>query len=229
MPTSVISQPDVERAVQTMVRVALENEKYFGDLDGEMGDADFGKSLATGFRVIQTEFDKIDHSDIGTFLVKCGMIFAANVGGCSGPIWGTAFMRAGMSAKGKTSLTLPDLVVMGRSAVQGMMARGGASQGDKTLLDAIIPAIDKIEEASKSKPEDVFDALRAASEAANAAIEGTRSWVAKRGRASYAGERTIGSLDPGVVAVATMAAAIVKELGSAESLAGAHSKGAGEA
>jgi dihydroxyacetone kinase len=110
-----------------------------------------------------------------------------------------------------------------------MMARGGASQGDKTLLDAIIPAIDKIEEASKSKPDDVFDAVRAASEAANAAIEGTRGWVAKRGRASYAGERTIGSLDPGVVAVATMAAAIVKEFGSAESLAGAHSKGAGEA
>jgi dihydroxyacetone kinase phosphoprotein-dependent L subunit len=221
MPKTTISQSDVEHAVLTMARVAFENEKYFGDLDGEMGDADFGKSLATGFRAIQAEFDKIDHSDIGTVLVKCGMVFAANVGGCSGPIWGTAFMRAGMSVKGKTTLTLTDVVSMGRSAVQGMMTRGSASQGDKTLLDAVIPALDKIEEAAQKNPEDVLGALCAASEAATAAIEGTRNWVAKRGRASYAGERTIGTLDPGIVAVAAMASAIVKELESGKNLVSA--------
>jgi dihydroxyacetone kinase phosphoprotein-dependent L subunit len=216
MPKTVISQSEVEDAVKTMARVAFENEKYFGDLDGEMGDADFGNSLASGFRAIQAEFDNIDHSDIGTFLVKCGMIFAANVGGCSGPLWGTAFMRAGMIAKGKTTLTLTDVVAMGRSAVQGMMARGSASQGDKTLLDAIIPAIDKIEQSANNDPNDVFAALRAASEAATATVEGTRNWVAKRGRASYAGDRTIGTLDPGIVAVATMGKAIVKAMESSE-------------
>jgi dihydroxyacetone kinase phosphoprotein-dependent L subunit len=216
MPKKAISQSDVEHAVLTMARVAFENEKYFGDLDGEMGDADFGHSLAAGFRAIQAEFDKIDHSDIGTLLLKCGMIFAANVGGCSGPIWGTAFMRAGMAAKGKTTLTLADVVAMGRSAVQGMMARGSASQGDKTLLDAVIPAIDKIEEIAQKNPEDVLGAFCAASEAATAAIEGTRGWMAKRGRASYAGERTIGTLDPGIVAIATMASTIVKEMQSEE-------------
>ena len=126
------------------------------------------------------------------------------------------------TAKGKATLTLTDVVAMGRNAVEGMRARGGASAGDKTLLDAIIPAIDKMEEISNSNPDDVFGALRAASEAATAAIEGTRNWVAKRGRASYAGERTIGSLDPGIVAVATMGAAIVKELEAAETLAAAH-------
>jgi dihydroxyacetone kinase phosphoprotein-dependent L subunit len=222
MPKSVIDLSDVEHAVLTMAAVAFENEKYFGDLDGEMGDADFGKSLAQGFHAIQNEFDQIDHSDIGVLLLKCGMIFAANVGGCSGPIWGTAFMRAGMTAKGKQTLTLSDVVAMGKNAVEGMRARGGASAGDKTLLDAIIPAIDKIEEFSRTKPDDVVGALRAASETATAAIEGTRSWVAKRGRASYAGERTIGTLDPGIVAVATMANAIVKELESADKLVAAH-------
>ncbi len=222
MPKSVISLSDVEHAVLTMAAVAFSNEKYFGDLDGEMGDADFGKSLAQGFQAIQAEFDKIDHSDIGVLLVKCGMIFAANVGGCSGPIWGTAFMRAGMTAKGKQTLTLTDVVAMGRNAVEGMRARGNASAGDKTLLDAIIPAVDRIEELSKKDPDDVLGALRAASEAATAAIEGTRGWVAKRGRASYAGERTVGTLDPGIVAVATMGVAIVKELESAETLAAAH-------
>ena len=159
MPKSVISLSDVEHAVLTMATVASENEKYFGDLDGEMGDADFGKSLAQGFRAVQNEFDKIDHSDIGVLLLKCGMIFAANVGGCSGPIWGTAFMRAGMTAKGKQTLTLGDVVAMGRNAVEGMRARGGASQGDKTLLDAIIPAIDKIEEFSKTDSDDVLGAF----------------------------------------------------------------------
>ena len=103
-----------------------------------------------------------------------------------------------------------------------MRARGGASAGDKTLLDAIIPAVDKIEEFSKHNPDDVLGALRAASEVATAAIEGTRNWVAKRGRASYAGERTIGTLDPGIVAVATMGLAIVKELESVETPAAAH-------
>ena len=222
MPKNVINLSDVEHAVLTMAIVAAENEKYFGDLDGEMGDADFGKSLAQGFQAIRSEFDKIDHSDIGVLLTKCGMIFAANVGGCSGPIWGTAFMRAGMTAKGKTALTLTDVVAMGGNAVEGMRARGGASAGDKTLLDAIIPAVDKIEEFSKHNPDDVLGALRAASEVATAAIEGTRNWVAKRGRASYAGERTIGTLDPGIVAVATMGLAIVKELESVETPAAAH-------
>jgi dihydroxyacetone kinase len=125
-------------------------------------------------------------------------------------------MRAGMIAKGKTTLTLTDVVAMGRSAVQGMMARGSASQGDKTLLDAIIPAIDKIEQSANNDPNDVFAALRAASEAATATVEGTRNWVAKRGRASYAGDRTIGTLDPGIVAVATMGKAIVKAMESSE-------------
>jgi phosphoenolpyruvate---glycerone phosphotransferase subunit DhaL len=222
MPKNVISLSEIEHAVLVMADVAEKNEKYFGDLDGEMGDADFGKSLAQGFQAIRAEFDKIDHSDIGVLLLKCGMIFAANVGGCSGPIWGTAFMRAGMTAKGKTTLTLTDVVAMGRNAVEGMRARGGASAGDKTLLDAIIPAIDKIEECAKTNPDDVLLAIRAASDTATAAIEGTRNWVAKRGRASYAGERTIGSLDPGIVAVATMGVAILKELEAAETPAAAH-------
>ncbi|MGC9158866.1 MAG: dihydroxyacetone kinase subunit DhaL [Terracidiphilus sp.] len=212
MPKTEITQTDVEGAVKVMIRAAYENEKYFGDLDGEMGDADFGRSLLDGFRAIEEEFNSIDHSNIGSFLTKCGMIFAAHVGGCSGPLWGTAFMRAGMAAKGKTSLTLADLVAMGRSAIAGMMARGGAQPGDKTLIDAVIPAIDKIEEYANKDASDVMGALRSASQAATAAVEGTRNWVAKRGRASYAGERTIGTLDAGVVAISTIGKAIVEAM-----------------
>ena len=137
----------VERALQTIARISLENEKYFCDLDGEMGDADFGKSIADGFRAVLNELPSIDRADIGTFLIKVGTVFASHAGGTSGPIWGTAFLKAGLKSKGKTELSaIEDLVQMGRAAVQGIMARGGAQIGDKTLLDAIVPALDTVEE-----------------------------------------------------------------------------------
>ena len=139
----------VERALQTIARISLENEKYFCDLDGEMGDADFGKSIGDGFRAVLRELPSIDRADIGTFLIKVGTVFASHAGGTSGPIWGTAFLKAGLKAKGKTELMAVELVQMGRAAVQGIMARGGAQVGDKTLVDAIVPALDKVEELSQ--------------------------------------------------------------------------------
>ncbi|HEU4678470.1 MAG TPA: dihydroxyacetone kinase subunit DhaL [Terrimicrobiaceae bacterium] len=201
----------VERVVQTLARVSLENEKYFCDLDGEMGDADFGKSIGDGFRAILDQLPSIERADIGSFLIKVGTIFASHAGGTSGPIWGTAFLKAGLKSKGKTELTAPDLVEMGRAAVQGMMARGSAQVGDKTLLDAIVPALDKIEELSRDGGDDLKSTLEAAAEVATAAVEGTRQWPAKRGRQSYAGDRTVGTLDPGIVAVAMMLTAVANE------------------
>jgi phosphoenolpyruvate---glycerone phosphotransferase subunit DhaL len=202
----------VERALQTIARISLENEKYFCDLDGEMGDADFGKSIGDGFRAVLRELPSIDRADIGTFLIKVGTVFASHAGGTSGPIWGTAFLKAGLKAKGKTELVAVELVQMGRAAVQGIMARGGAQVGDKTLVDAIVPALDKVEELSQEGQGDLKSVFQAASEVATAAVEGTRNWPAKRGRQSYAGDRTIGTLDPGIVAVAMMLTAVADEL-----------------
>ena len=202
----------VERALQTIARISLENERYFCDLDGEMGDADFGKSIGDGFRAVLRELPSIDRADIGTFLIKVGTVFASHAGGTSGPIWGTAFLKAGLKAKGKTELMAVELVQMGRAAVQGIIARGGAQVGDKTLVDAIVPALDKVEELSQEGQGDLKSVFQAASEVATAAVEGTRNWPAKRGRQSYAGDRTIGTLDPGIVAVAMMLTAVADEL-----------------
>jgi phosphoenolpyruvate---glycerone phosphotransferase subunit DhaL len=215
MPKNTLSVADAERAVKAMARVALENEKYFCELDGELGDADFGTSLATGFNAILAEFDAIDRTDIGAFLVKVGMIFSSKVGGTSGPVWGTAFLRAGVTSRMKTEIALADLAAMGNNAVQGIMARGGAAQGDKTILDALIPAVNRIAEHAQSGTDDLAHACRDAAEAAHAAVEGTRQWPAKRGRQSYASERSVGTLDPGIVAVAMMARAIVEQMESA--------------
>ena len=203
---------DVELTVKTMADVAIANKQYFSQLDSVVGDADFGVSLSTGFQAVFDKWDTLDHSSISSFLMKVGVVITGNVGGVSGPIWGTGFMRAGMASKDKTTLTLADLVAMSRAAMEGMMQRGGAGLGDKTLLDAIAPATDKLEEWSRRDTQDILDALQAAADAATEAIESTRGWIAKRGRQSYTGERSIGTLDPGIVAVATMMQSVAKAL-----------------
>ena len=207
-----LSMDAVELAVKTVADVAIANEKYFSELDSAAGDADFGVSLATGFHAVMSQWDTIDRSSIGLFLMKVGVIITSNVGGCSGPIWGTAFIRAGTMSKGKTSLMLTDIVTMLRAAIEGIMARGGAQLGDKTLLDALAPATDKLEEWSQKDTQDILGALQAATGIATETIESTRGWIAKRGRQAFTGERSIGTLDPGVVAVAIMLQAVTKAL-----------------
>ena len=211
-----LSLNEVELIVKSMADVAIANEKYFSELDSVAGDADFGVSLATGFRAVLDKWDTLDHSSISPFLMKVSMVITSNVGGVSGPIWGTGFMKAGITSKDKTSLTLADLAAMLRAAIEGMMARGGAQLGDKTLLDAVAPAADKLEEWSKKEPQDFLGAFQAATDAATDTIESTRGWMAKRGRQSFLGERSRGSLDPGIVAVATMMQAVTKALNEAQ-------------
>lgn len=198
-----ITLTHVETAVRAMAETALANENYFSDLDGACGDGDFGTSLATGFRVVLKDWETIERSSIAAFLQKVGIIITSNVGGCSGPIWGTGFLRAAGVARGKTTLTLPDLVAMAQAAMQGMMARGGAAPGDKTLLDALAPATEKLAAGG-----DILSAWSAATAAAEAAIESTRPWTARRGRQSFTGDRSQGTVDPGIVGVATMMKAI---------------------
>src|SRR6201990_3105378 len=134
--------PDVERVVRVMAEVAVANEKYFGDLDAVVGDGDFGFSMARGFELVLSGWADLDRADIGTFLKKIAVTITSRIGGTSGPIWGTAFLRAGAEAAGEDSLDADRIVAMLRAAADGIKARGGAELGDKTLLDALIPATD---------------------------------------------------------------------------------------
>jgi len=192
-----ISQADIERAIRTTCATVLRNEHYFADLDGLAGDGDFGISLATGFRQIEKEWDEIPKTDIGAMLLKISMIVSKHVGGSSGPIWGTGFMKAAMLTRGKTEITLDDLAAMLGSAIEGIQARGGAQLGDKTLLDALIP----VHECLKAGGD---NCLCAAAAAADSAVDETRNLVAHRGRASQVGERSANTPDPGIVAIATI-------------------------
>ena len=198
---------DAEFVVRTIAQTAVDNEKYFGDLDSVVGDGDFGYSLARGFEIVLKDWDGYDRSDIGTFLQKIGVAISSRIGGTSGPIWGTGFLRAAGVAKGKEELSGADAVSMLRASIAGIMARGNAELGDKTLLDALSPMTDSIE-AALAAGEDSDAIVAGAATTARRAAEATTPMIAKRGRAAYTGERSIGSPDAGAVAIAVIAEAI---------------------
>lgn len=201
MPGS--TQERVELVVRTIAQTALDNEKYFGDLDAVMGDGDFGYSLARGFEKVLEGWDDIDRTDPGTFLKKVGMIVTSRIGGTSGPIWGTAFLKAGMTAGSASSLGGDDLVAMLRAAVDGIKARGKSDVGDKTLLDTLVPMTDRIEQELQAGAS-TADVVAAAAATARESAEATIDMVARRGRASYTGERSRGSVDAGAMGVAVI-------------------------
>jgi dihydroxyacetone kinase/dihydroxyacetone kinase-like protein len=201
---------DVEAVVRTIATVAVDNEKYFGDLDAVVGDGDFGYSMARGFELVLQGWDGFDRTDIGTFLKKVAVVITSRIGGTSGPIWGTAFLRAGAAAGAADRLSPDQVVAMLRAAIGGIMARGKSDVGDKTLLDALVPAVDAVE-AAVLDGGTAASALRAAASTARERAEATRSMIAKRGRAAYTGERSIGTLDAGAVAVAVMFEALADQ------------------
>lgn len=197
------SLEDTQLVVRTIAQTAVDNEKYFGDLDAVVGDGDFGYSLARGFEKLLLDWDTLKHDTIGTFLKQVSIIITSRIGGTSGPIWGTAFLRAATMIGDKQELGKTDVIVMLRAAIEGIKKRGQTDLGDKTLLDALIPAVDQLEQAFNAAT-DVPTALKQAAQVARERADATRELVAKRGRASYAGERSVGTLDAGAVAVAVM-------------------------
>ena len=202
----------VERTIRATASTVLRNEQHFSELDALAGDGDFGASLAAGFRVIDADLPTIDKSNIGAFLLKLSMIISKYVGGSSGPLWGTAFMRAGMLCKDKNTITLEDLEKIVQAAIDGIQQRGGAQPGDKTLIDSLIPVRDAIAKHAHGDG-DNNAALRDATQAAEEAAETAKSWVAKRGRQQFTGDRSSGTPDPGMVAVATILNDLCTEFG----------------
>lgn len=195
--------PDAQKLVRTIADTALENEKYFSDLDAVVGDGDFGYSLARGFGKLVEDWDSLEYDDVSGLLKKTAMVLSSRIGGTSGPIWGTAFLRAGTALKDAASPTSDDAVAALRSSIEGIKQRGNADLGDKTLLDALIPATDRLESEFKGGA-GVSDALKAAAETARESAEATKTMLAKRGRASYSGERSQDSVDAGAMAIAVL-------------------------
>ncbi|MFA5612559.1 MAG: dihydroxyacetone kinase subunit DhaL [Anaerolineaceae bacterium] len=198
---------DIEFVVKSIADTALKNEQYFTELDAVVGDGDFGYSIARGFEKTLEKWDEIDRTDPGTFLKEVAKIIMASVGGVSGSIWGTAFLRAGISLGTKEEATREDVVPTLRAIIEGIKKRGKCELGDKTYLDTLIPTTDAIEIAINEGKNDL-EILEIATKVSADASEATRTMLAKRGRAAYTGERSIGTLDAGSVALATMIKAL---------------------
>ena len=205
------SLDDLDLVLKTMARTIVDNAVYFAELDAVVGDGDFGYSLRNGFEVVDSDYDTFDHANAGAVLKKIGLVISGKVGGVSGPIWGTAFLRAAAVAGDRTELTGEDVIAMLRAAITGIMARGGASLGEKTLLDALVPATDSLESAI-SDPAMQGDhgvaAIQRAADVAIQAAEDTKPMLAMRGRAAYTGDRSIGSVDAGATAIGVILQAI---------------------
>jgi phosphoenolpyruvate---glycerone phosphotransferase subunit DhaL len=194
---------DAERIVRTIAETARDNEHYFSELDAAAGDGDFGYSLASGFNKLLDQWDELKYDDPGGLLKATAVVLSSRVGGVSGPIWGTAFLRAGASLSGNAEPSGADVVAALRAAAAGIQQRGSAELGDKTLLDALVPATDALESAL-SDGASRNDAVAAAAKEARTCAENTLGMLARRGRASYTGERSRESVDAGAIAVATM-------------------------
>ena len=193
-----------EFVVRSIAEEALVNEKYFGELDSVVGDGDFGYSLARGFEVVLSGWDGVDRTDPGVFLSKIAIVITSTIGGTSGPLWGTAFLRAGTALKGRNEISAADTITALRAAIEGIKYRGKSDVGDKTLLDALVPAVDALE-AAFAAGDDAKTALGKMAASAREAAEATSVLQARRGRASYTGERSVGSPDAGAIAIAVLA------------------------
>jgi phosphoenolpyruvate---glycerone phosphotransferase subunit DhaL len=193
--------------VRTIAQTAVDNETYFCELDAVVGDGDFGYSLARGFEIVLSDWDAMEYSDPAGLLKKTAITLTKRIGGTSGPIWGTAFLRAGGSLAGKGDPSGADVVEAMRAAIEGIKQRGNTDLGDKTLLDALVPATDTLE---ASLGEGAATALERAAATARESAEATKGMLAMRGRASYTGERSRDSADAGAIGVAVLFEAVSK-------------------
>ena len=194
------TKDQVINTIAAMCDIIIEHEVPFCELDSVAGDGDFGMSLAKGFKVVKAEWANHSTDDIGAFLKDCGMIITEHCGGASGPIWGSAFRAMGRYAQGKVTLNLVELGEMVQSAIDAVQKRGGAKLGDKTLLDALIPAVESVK-ASGAAGESFAVALPKGRDAAIAGSESTKLIAASKGRASYVGDRSINFPDAGATAI----------------------------
>ena len=175
----------------------IEAEKdYLTQLDNEIGDGDHGINMARGFEAVEKKLPSLVGGDIGALLKGVGMQLVSTVGGASGPLYGTAFMKAGMACKGLTELDGPAFVKAMEAAVDGIKMRGKATEGEKTMLDALCPAL-KVMQDEVAAGKSLKEALQDAAAAAEKGGEYTKTIIATKGRASYLGERSLGHQDPG--------------------------------
>ena len=191
-----ISRDAVVAWIEAYAAALKANKDYLTQLDSAIGDADHGTNMDRGFSAVLTKLPGVADKDIGSVLKTVGMTLVSTVGGAGGPLYGTFFMQMGTTTTGKMELTLADWTAALGAAVGGVIMRGKANLGDKTMVDALSPALEALK-AAAAEGASLPEALRRSAQAAEQGMLATIPLVARKGRASYLGERSAGHQDPG--------------------------------
>ena len=198
--------------ILTKMHQKMEEERIFlTELDNAIADGDHGINMAKGFAAVDSKLDTLKEQNIGTVLKTVGMTLVSAVGGSAGPLYGTAFMKAGMVMADKSTMDINDFLACMKAAVDGVMMRGRSVQGEKTMLDAMIPALNAMEKANiEGLP--AKEVVEVGVTAAKEGVEYTKTIPATKGRASYIGERSIGHQDPGATSFTYLLDVVAKAL-----------------
>lgn len=188
----------------------IEQKDYLTELDRPIGDNDHGINMAKGFGEVKKKIEPMADKDVSTLLKTAGMALVSTVGGSSGPLYGTLFMKMGMALNGKEELVFDDFLTAFWTGIEGVKQRGRSTTEEKTMLDAMVPAYDAMKAAWEAD-RDVKAALEAGAKAAEAGAEHTKELIATKGRASYVGERGIGHQDPGATSFLFMIQVVAAE------------------
>lgn len=188
-----------------------EEKDFLTELDNKIADGDHGINLARGFSAVEEMIKDSSDEDLGTIFKNVGMKLVSTVGGAAGPLYGTAFLRAANVVNNKNDISLVDFVYCLDAAIEGVKFRGKSVQGEKTMLDAMIPALEAINNSLANK-DDNKTALYNGVNAAFDGVEYTKTIAATKGRASYIGDRSIGYQDPGATSFSFILETIYKEV-----------------
>jgi dihydroxyacetone kinase-like protein len=191
-----VSYEQVRRWIAAFAQAVAENKAYLTELDSAIGDADHGINMNRGMQAALAKVEGTSGDDIGAMLKTVGMTLVSTVGGAGGPLYGTLFMQMGSAASGKSSLSVEDWVAALDSGIQGVLKRGKAEPSDKTMVDALLPALEALRTAVADGLS-LGEALKRSAAAAEEGMKATIPLVARKGRASYLGERSAGHQDPG--------------------------------
>lgn len=201
-----ISRDAVIVWLKTFAEAITANKDYLTQLDAAIGDADHGINMDRGFQAVLAKLPTLTDQDIGAALKTVGMTLVSTVGGASGPLYGTLFLQMGTATAGKLELTLADWINALEAGVDGVVRRGKATPGDKTMIDSLIPALAALK-AAAAEGASFASALRRSEQAARQGMLDTIPLVARKGRASYLGERSTGHQDPGATSAHLLLAA----------------------
>ena len=191
-----ISRDAIVAWTEAVAAAIRANKDYLTQLDSDIGDADHGTNLDRGFQAVLGKLAAVADKDIGAVLKTVGMTLVSTVGGAGGPLYGTFFIQMGTTATGKFELALVDWAAVLEAGVDGVVMRGKANLGDKTMVDALTPALEALKTAA-AEGATLPEALQRSAEAAEQGMRATIHLVARKGRASYLGERSAGHQDPG--------------------------------